>query len=124
MAGLDFLWLASMAIMTPVAATQEQALLNQIADTLDVTSFPSSIGPRAEAGKRRYADYGFTIRTQLPDGLELKDQGGWAIHLRLLAYGRTSGASWARLCKHEEAREGGSYFAGAPSISSSAATSG
>lgn len=57
---------------------------------LDLTSFPNSIGPRREPGKKSFADYGFTEVELTPDGAMLyRPDHGWMMYFRILKQDRS-----------------------------------
>lgn len=74
-------------------------------DKLDVTSFPSSIGPRREKNKIHFSDYGFKLREIRNGAATLETQGEWKFQIRILD--RRAGAAW--ICIEDKALNGGSY---------------
>lgn len=53
---------------------------------LDLNSFPNSTGPRRQAGKHSFADYGFTEVEKRSDGATLTSTGGgWVMAFRILS---------------------------------------
>ncbi|WP_206518557.1 hypothetical protein [Stakelama tenebrarum] len=83
----------------------------EVAQRLDVTSFPNSITPRREPEKSSFADYGFTQVTREGDAVALQPENGrWVFRIRLLgATGDT-----LRICVLDRALDGGTYFTVAP----------
>ncbi len=75
--------------------------------TLDMTSFPNSIGPRRVAGKRTLADYGFTVVKGFDDGwaYSTEPDNSWQIGVFMLKDGRRM----KRLCVTDVAIGGGTY---------------
>jgi hypothetical protein len=84
----------------------KEHLAQFVAEKLDVTSFPSSIGPRRTKGRYTFGDYGFVARkvTEKEAVLELED-GGWRFRLGVLE--RTDAG--IVLCLEDQALNGGSY---------------
>ncbi|MBA16270.1 MAG: hypothetical protein CMN73_07925 [Sphingomonas sp.] len=79
----------------------------EVAERLDVTSFPNSIGPRREADKHRFADYGFTEIADDAGTAELTSADGeWVFRIRVLG----ASGDTIRICVLDRALNGGSYF--------------
>ena len=97
------------AVLAVVALTSFPALAEEpreIAERLDVTSFPNSTGPRREDGLFTLADYGFTDVAVDGQTVRFTDpEDGWVFTVTVLA-GR-KGRLW--LCVADKAGNGGSY---------------
>ena len=88
-------------------------LMSYILDHLDVRTFPSSIGPRREANKVTFSDYGFMPREISGDKAVLTNlQKDWFFTVRVLEQGRSS----ILICVSDEAADGGTYHATYPLI--------
>jgi hypothetical protein len=89
-------------LSVPAFAETPQA----IAERLDLTSFPNSIGPRRDAGLFTFADYGFTVVEANGQTVRFNEpEGGWVFNVTVLdtRNGRL------RLCVADNAENGGSY---------------
>ncbi len=86
--------------------TREASALTMIR-TLDMLSFPNSIGPRRTSGKRTLADYGFTVVKGFDDGwaYATEPDKSWQIGVFVLTDGHRS----KRLCITDGAIGGGTY---------------
>jgi hypothetical protein len=84
----------------------------ELADKLDVTSFPSSIGPRKVMGKIRFKDYGFKITKTTPDSITIEDSEHWQFYIKVLSSTDTSSI----ICLEDKAINGGTYHSQTPLI--------
>ena len=82
--------------------------VNLIIEKLDITSFPSSIGPRREPGKTFFKDYGFdsTRTTDRTADLETMEKD-WIFHFDVVDISD----SGIVICLTDKAQNGGSYSA-------------
>jgi hypothetical protein len=56
-----------------------------VIDNLDVTSFPSSVGPRRAKGKSSFQNYGIVPRKVSEANAELEEKdGNWSFHVAIL----------------------------------------
>ena len=80
----------------------------ELVEKLDLASFRNSTGPRREAGKHRFADYGFAVaeRSGTRTGLTSAN-GDWDMGFDVLNVTDTS----VTLCFFDMARNGGTYRA-------------
>ncbi len=86
-------------------------LMSYILDHLDVRTFQSSIGPRREANKVTFSDYGFMPQEISGDKAVLTDlQKDWFFTVKVLEQGRNS----ILICVGDEAADGGTYHAAYP----------
>ncbi len=77
-----------------------------VVDRLDVTSFPSSIGPRREKNKTSFKDYGFTKREIKGNEVVLEEEGGgWKFTVAVLKRSDQG----ILVCIADRAVNGGSY---------------
>jgi hypothetical protein len=68
-----------------------RAIGDAIIDRLDLTSFDNSVGPRREANKRTFSDYGFTMVERTEKGARLyRQEGGWMMGFDVLSASPTS----------------------------------
>jgi hypothetical protein len=86
----------------------KEHLAQFVSEKLDVTGFPSSIGPRRTKGKYTFKDYGFVVRrvTEKEAVLEEED-GSWRFRVSILE--RTDAGIF--VCLEDQALNGGSYHA-------------
>ena len=78
-----------------------------VVERLDVTSFPSSIGPRKKAGKKLFSDYAFKSVQMNESSAVLAESDRWEFKIRVL-----SGAGEPpTICIEDTAKNGGSYHA-------------
>jgi hypothetical protein len=78
----------------------------EVARNLDVTSFPNSIGPRRERGKKRFVDYGVTRFTRTPDGVAVEEPDhSWLFEISIL----TDRGVRKVICFEDKNTGGGSY---------------
>lgn len=98
-----FILAAALSLLSaPAFAEAPQA----IAERLDVTSFPNSIGPRREAGRFTLTDYGFTLVEANGQMVRFTDaEDGWTFTVTVLDERRGR----LRLCVADKAENGGSY---------------
>jgi hypothetical protein len=109
-AGL-LVFLGCLIIATSVLAGEgeiypKENLAQFVIERLDVTSFPSSLGPRRVTGKTSFEDYGIVPRRV--EGLEAvveEQNGGWIFRIKVLR--RT--ASGIFVCLEDRAGNGGTY---------------
>lgn len=93
--------LPPLSILSPVA----------IAELVDVTSFPNSIGPRRQDGLRTFKDYGFTDVRLVDETVELYEaDGSWMFAITVLL----SEDNRAVLCILDRALGGPTYNAQKP----------
>lgn len=82
-----------------------------IAELVDVTSFPSSIGPRRQDGLKTFEDYGFTDVRLVDETVELYEaDGSWMFAITVMY----SDDNRAILCILDRALNGGTYDAQKP----------
>lgn len=84
----------------------ERGLAQFVVETLDVTSFPSSIGPRRTSGKTTFRDYNF-LATKVDENRAVLEEpdGGWRFTLTILGQGK----SGILICIEDQALNGGTY---------------
>jgi hypothetical protein len=82
----------------------EHNLAGYVVDHLDLTSFANSIGPRRQAGKTTFADYGYRPVTVTDQFAELRDDG-WYLSLKVLHH--TS--DQVTVCFVDRSENGGTY---------------
>ncbi len=89
-------------------SVQDVAVLRQVVDTLDVTSFSNSISPRREAGKITFKDYGFSS-VKFSSGRAIVSESGnsWQFVITLL----DATADKIKICLEDKALSGGNYHA-------------
>jgi hypothetical protein len=83
-------------------------LMKFIIAHLNVTSFPSSIGPRRTTDKTSFADYGFfpVVMVSNTAVLEAREHD-WKFEIRVLSRSANS----ITICLHDKAMNGGTYDA-------------
>ncbi len=97
-------------VLTPAGDTAslypKEHLAQFVTEKLDLTAFPSSIGPRRTKGRYTYKDYGFVARklTEKEAVLEEED-GSWRFRVSILE--RTDAGIF--ICLEDQALNGGSY---------------
>ena len=84
----------------------DRDLARYVVEHLDVTTFPSSIGPRREAGKITFKDYGLKL-VEVSDTEALVTDEGWMFEIRVLRRSVDS----ITICLHDQAANGGTYNA-------------
>jgi len=105
-----FLLFASSALVSaaPTPASK-QKIARQVIARLDVTSFPNSIGPRRQKGKKTFADYGFKRVTMTRNGADLiqafGDNDDWLMSIEVLR----ASSSEILICLQDKAENGGTY---------------
>jgi hypothetical protein len=83
-----------------------QGIARFVVENLDVTSFPSSIGPRREKGKIYFKDYGLVEKTVTESAAELAEKGGgWRFSIKVLEHSK----SGILICLEDQATNGGTY---------------
>lgn len=84
----------------------EKGVPDFIVKNLDVTSFPSSIGPRRAPGKTHFADYNIEPKTVTESDAELAEKsGGWRFYFKVLKIDGTN----VTVCFTDQAMDGGTY---------------
>jgi hypothetical protein len=103
---LAFLLFTVSCIAGPVSKYPKEKLAQFVIENLDVTSFPSSIGPRMSPGKTFFQDYGFVPRIVKDSEALLEEaDGSWRFHIRVLD--RTDSGIF--VCFEDQAANGGTY---------------
>jgi hypothetical protein len=85
------------AVAEPLPTTN---LAKYVVEHLDVTSFPSSIGPRREAGKTTFKDYGFKP-TSVTATEALLSEPDWTFHIKVIGHTRNT----VTICLHDKAQK-------------------
>jgi hypothetical protein len=84
----------------------KEHLAQFVAEKLDTTTFPSSIGPRRAKGKYTFKDYGFVARKVTENQVVLEEEdGSWRFRVGILER-RDAGIF---VCLEDQALNGGSY---------------
>jgi hypothetical protein len=103
-------WAFLVMLVSVTATAAAPPDVQDIVKKLDVSSFPSSLGPRLEKGKTHFADYGFQVVHSDTSTARLEQPGKWAFQLRTMASGGGNGAGIS-VCLEDRALGGGTYHA-------------
>src|SRR5579883_1192365 len=102
-----FLFLLAHAVSAAFASSSD-SLAKFVIEHLDVTSFPSSIGPRRAKHKIRFSDYGFyPVSVKNSEAILETKEHDWRFTITILHCEKGT----ITICLHDQALNGGTYNA-------------